>query len=339
MGKKGLRRVKPRCLAATCVALTLAAACSSPTTPSPPPTSPPPTPALTISCPLPTTAASLTGDAVPVSFSAPLTSGGRAPVQVSCTRASGSLFPVGTTSVECTAVDALLVSSACSFTVTVNAVPRLSRTKFLAFGDSFTIGEVTNPMPSASSDRAPAFGFVVVPSAAYPTQLTALLRARYSAQTAAIDVVNAGSPGELAADGAKRLPGVLSSTRPEVLLLLEGANELSAFGQAGISRAWAAIDTMAKEGRARGARVFLATLTPSRPGGRNTLPTTVILEMNNRIRTTALGEGAVLVDLYTPLTVDVSRYIGLDGLHPTELGYQKMAETFYDAIRANLEVR
>ena len=61
--------------------------------------------------------------------------------------------------------------------------------------------------------------------------------------------------------------------------------------------------------------------------------------MNDRIRTTAAGEGAVLVDLYSALATDVTRYIGLDGLHPTEAGYQRIAETFDAAVRANLEVR
>jgi lysophospholipase L1-like esterase len=96
---------------------------------------------------------------------------------------------------------------------------------------------------------------------------------------------------------------------------------------------------MAKEGRRRGARVFLATLPPPRPVGKNSIPLQQILTLNDRIRTTAAGEGAVLVDLYAALNTDVARFIGLDGLHPTEVGYQKIAETFYEAVRANLEVR
>ena len=55
--------------------------------------------------------------------------------------------------------------------------------------------------------------------------------------------------------------------------------------------------------------------------------------------TVAAGEGAVLVDLYTALSVDVTRFIGVDGLHPTEAGYARMAEVFFEAIRVTLEVR
>jgi len=35
----------------------------------------------------------------------------------------------------------------------------------------------------------------------------------------------------------------------------------------------------------------------------------------------------------------VNRYIGVDGLHPNEAGYAKIADLFFQAIQANLEVR
>ena len=36
---------------------------------------------------------------------------------------------------------------------------------------------------------------------------------------------------------------------------------------------------------------------------------------------------------------NVTLYIGVDGLHPTEVGYQRIAETFFTAIQASLENR
>ena len=47
----------------------------------------------------------------------------------------------------------------------------------------------------------------------------------------------------------------------------------------------------------------------------------------------------MLVDLYTSMLPDVFRYIGVDGLHPNEAGYTRMAELFLQAIQADLEVR
>ena len=51
------------------------------------------------------------------------------------------------------------------------------------------------------------------------------------------------------------------------------------------------------------------------------------------------AEGATLVNLYAPLSADVKRYIGADGLHPTEAGFALMAQTFYAAIRQTFETK
>ena len=335
-----IRAAVERLLGAWLVALVLlTAGCSSPTEPTPPPSPPTPgQPSLTITCPPSITASTINGAPVPVTFANPTTAGGRPPIAISCSRTSGSLFPLGTTPVQCSATDATAAISSCSFTVTVVPAPQLSRTKFLAFGDSFTEGEVT--VPSASPTREP-YNFVlrVVPEASYPTRLSTLLLSRYPQQASTLSVVNAGKGGERAEEGAIRLPGVMANVRPDVLLLLEGANDLVALGAPGVSRAIAGLDTMAKEGRNRGARVFLATLPPSRASGPRAIPALTVTALNDRIRTTAAGEGAVLVDLHAALSADVTRYIGIDGLHPTEAGYLRMAEVFFDAIRATLEVR
>jgi lysophospholipase L1-like esterase len=200
-----------------------------------------------------------------------------------------------------------------------------------------TAGEVTRANGAAHGQRGPNLRLVIVPSASYPTQLLTQLRARYTAQLSQLQVTNAGSPGEWAEDGAVRLPGVLAGSRPEVVLLLEGSNDIGALGTPGIQRAARAIDTMAREVRNRGARLFLATVPPTRPTGTNTIPLSSIQSLNAMIRTTARGENAVLVDVYQSLAADVNRYIGVDGLHPTEAGYQRIAETFFAAIRADLE--
>ena len=57
----------------------------------------------------------------------------------------GDVFPVGPTRVTCTATDAAAATATCGFDVNVQRVPQLTRTKFLAFGDSVTAGEVTAP--------------------------------------------------------------------------------------------------------------------------------------------------------------------------------------------------
>jgi lysophospholipase L1-like esterase len=276
---------------------------------------------------------------VPTATGGPVGANGVSLATVACTPVSGSMFPVGTTEVRCTATAASQTAS-CTFPVTVTApVARLTRTRFLAFGDSLTAGEVTQPTIAPQRHGERLHRLILVPSASYPTQLLSRLRARYTMQSAQIEVVNAGWPGEWAEDGAIRLPGMISTARPEVVLLLEGMNDLLALGAPGVPRAGRAIDLMAKEIRGRGARAFLATLPPTRPTVPQAVPLALVQALNAQIRSTALGEGAVLVDLYGALGSDVARYIGADGIHPTEAGYARIADTFLAAIRAELEPR
>ncbi len=326
----------------------VAAACSNstPTSPSPTPTpTPPPTagdpapPSLT--CPADVTTPSPSGSSVAVAYTPPTATGGVAPVTVSCAPAPGTSFQIGTTTVRCTATAANLQTGSCSFTVTVTPpVPRLARTRMLAFGDSLTEGEVTVPQTTGqTADGSPSFKLVLVPQAAYPTQLQLLLRGRYTAQTSAIAVTNSGRSGERATEGARRFPDVVANLRPEVVLLLAGANDLAGLGNAGVTPAVLAVESMAKEARFRNARVFIATLTPPRPGASRALPASLVQTYNSRLESIARGEGAVFVDLYAALLTNLNVYIGVDGLHPTEAGYRRMADAFFDAILQDLEVR
>lgn len=255
-------------------------------------------------------------------------------MSVACTPASGATFPIGQTTVQCAASDARSRTASCSFTVTVARTPQLSRTRFLAFGDSITAGEVTVPTTDIlpAGVRTPSHRLVLVPSASYPSVLQSLLAARYAAQSVA--VVNEGLSGERAASATSRFSQALRSSNAEVVLLLHGYNGLTEEG--GASSSEVAVATMAAEARNRGVRVFVATLTPGRPGLRQ-IPDAILQNFNDRMRNLARGEEAVLVDLYGALKSDVNTYIGIDGLHPTEAGYRRMAETFLASIQATLE--
>ena len=300
------------------------------------PTAPTPS-VLALTCPANLSVPATAAVGAVVSYSAPVSTGGRAPVSITCIPGSGGVFPAGTTPVSCTATDAAAAIAVCTFGVAVTPAPRLKNTKFLAFGDSITAGEVTVPMSVGAGipGSGDMFRQVLVPNAAYPTVLNEQLSQRYVAQS--IDVVNAGRPGDAAQNAVPRFQSTFAANQPEVLLMLMGYNDLGSFSSA--AAAYRAVEQMIKEARLRGARVFLATLTPSIPGRQRSSPEPILVAYNDALRTLAAGENAVLVDLYQAALPNVEAWIGVDGLHPTEAGYAKIADTFYSAIRADLEAR
>ncbi len=319
----------------TVIALALAGGCSSPAAPTPPPPPPPPPEAPVLSCNEDVARGTINAGGLAVTFPTPEARLGQSPVNVACSPESGSTFPIGQTTVKCTATDALNRQATCEFRVTVTKLPQVSRLRYMAFGDSITAGEVTFPGSTAGLTSGKQ---VIVPSAAYPTVLERLLRSRYQFQGDQIFVSNQGLGGEKAALARNRFLAALSSLRPEVVLLMEGYNDIPGGADGAASTAAREIRIMAAEARLRGMRVFLATPVPGRPGGNKAISPVLLLDYANRMRVVAAQEGAVLVDLYTTLG-DPQRYIGVDGLHPNEAGYARIADLFFQAIQANLEVR
>ena len=210
--------------------------------------------------------------------------------------------------------------------------PVLGVTRILAFGDSMTAG--TTSLPAT-------FGFT--PSAglpqSYPFKLQELLTARYATQS--VVAHNAGWAGEMVSAGRARLGGVLRDAAPEVALLMEGANDLnnmrdlegSALSSA-IQRTVDAMEDMVREAQGHGVTPFVATLPPQRPDGPKGGATAFLGRYNDGLRGMAEKKGAILVDVHAGMSVEM---IGQDGLHPTEAGYQRIAEVFAEALAAKYE--
>ena len=105
-----------------------------------------------ISCPTNITASATSASGAVVNFATPTGSGGG--TTVSCNRASGSTFPVGTTTVTCTATNSC-GTQACSFTITVVDPPTImcpENIKVLA--TSATGAVVTYPAPKITGTGA-----------------------------------------------------------------------------------------------------------------------------------------------------------------------------------------
>jgi lysophospholipase L1-like esterase len=280
----------------------------------------------TISCPAVRTVLATDGRAASVDYPLATAEGGAPPLSVVCTPSSGASFPVGSTPVACVASDSLRRTAACSFSVAVQAPPRVSGVTYTAFGDSITEGLALYRTATA----------IPSPIGSYPARLHFLLSSRYAAQT--ILVYDEGIGGETVVQGMNRLRPVLIAEHPDALLLLEGINDLNGGGSKQIPTVVDGLKAMVQEGRSRGATVFLGTLLPQRAGGQRAYAPELVRPTNEQIRAMAEVQGAVLVDVYAAFGGDAGSLIGDDGLHPNDAGKLRIAEAFFAAIRSRLEM-
>jgi lysophospholipase L1-like esterase len=203
----------------------------------------------------------------------------------------------------------------------------------------------------------------------YPADLTILLAQRYTAQGAArvdaftvgagnttncstdpprpmisgIVVINAGCLGERAEDltTLARLNDKLATYRPDVVLLLEGVNDLDPLNPAtSISAGVHGVQSLIAAAQSRGARVMVGTLLPQigadlTHGGTPLL----IAPFNAQLVPAATNAGARVVDLFSDIAMDLTDWISpYDGLHPTEAGYQEMARVWFNTIQNAFEL-
>lgn len=167
-------------------------------------------------------------------------------------------------------------------------------------------------------------------STSYPYKLQTLCRERYTDQ--AVVVFNAGQGGRRATDDRQRLNEALSEADAEVVLLMEGANDMNA--GASITSTVNAMEDMVRDAQGRGIGVLLATIPLQRPGGQRAFNPDAIPRYNEALRVMAGRKGAVLVDIGAQLPLAL---IGQDGLHPTEAGYDLIARLWLDALRGHYE--
>ncbi|HTM26168.1 MAG TPA: SGNH/GDSL hydrolase family protein [Vicinamibacterales bacterium] len=214
--------------------------------------------------------------------------------------------------------------------------PTLKVTTIMAFGDSLTYGAVQPAVSTLSVPFQPDAGLDV----SYPFKLQTLETARYTSQT--ITVFNEGVAGNRAQDDRQRFLDDLAAGHPDVVLLMEGDNDLgdlvgltgSAL-TAGITAVVNAMEDMVRAAQGRGAVPFVATIPDQRAGAKRGQAAALIAPYNAALKTMIAKKGAVLVDVNAQLPLS---YIGADGLHPTEDGYQKLAEIFQSALAAAYEV-
>lgn len=190
---------------------------------------------------------------------------------------------------------------------------------YLGFGDSITNGE-------------PHIG----DGTGYRTKLETLLRAHFGSG----EVANRGRDATYSQDGAELIGRDLGNIQPAFVLIHYGVNDWNDLRCRGLDACAMTISNLRsivqQINRSR-SHAFLATILPSNtdydgraPASRNEW----VAAQNVALKLVAEEEGAVLVDLNgafmksgRPLSALLS-----DHVHPTAIGYDIMAQTWFDAI-------
>jgi len=197
----------------------------------------------------------------------------------------------------------------------------------MAFGDSMTAGTTSPALPMFRLDAG-------IPQS-YPFKLETAFAGRYTAQT--ISVYNCGKPAERATAGRDRFNENMSEAQPDIILLMDGANDLLALtgedSDAAIDnalrRATDALEDMVRDATARGIPVLLATLPPQRASGSRGGGAAFVSRYNDGLKAMAAKKGAGIVDLYAEVALS---FVGQDGLHLTEDGNGRLADVFGAAL-------
>jgi acyl-CoA thioesterase-1 len=166
--------------------------------------------------------------------------------------------------------------------------------RILAFGDSLTYGTGAGPEQS------------------YPAVLQALIGR---------EIVNAGVPGEITAEGLERLPELLDEHQPQLLILCHGGNDfLRSLGE---QQAAANIRAMIRLARERNIAVMLVAV-----------PKFGVLFSPPEFYAGIAEELGVPVESGTLSRIIRDPALKSDAVHPNAAGYRRLAEAVAEELKA-----
>ena len=178
-------------------------------------------------------------------------------------------------------------------------LPALSNTAYsatvVAFGDSVTTGKGQTP---------------------YSTYLQGILGSGYT-------VINQGVQGETTRSGVDRIDGVLQSTNPQYIIIMEGEND--AFWGYSASSVKFNLSMMINKSNSLGVTAILSTLTPNHrdSGMGSAIPYTY----NPPIVALSQESYVLFVDSYNRVIANWDA-LTVDGLHPNNEGASVLAQGF-----------
>lgn len=143
-------------------------------------------------------------------------------------------------------------------------------------------------------------------------------------QRVAVNIVNAGRPGDTTADGLARLKTAVLDRAPSVVIVLLGGNDI--LQNVPLQQRVSNITSIASQIRATGATVILVGLSTG----------TVVDPFGGALPGIAAQTSSTLVDgIYDGVFGDPN-LMSPDGIHPNNAGYRIMADRLEPALRAAL---
>lgn len=194
--------------------------------------------------------------------------------------------------------------------------------KILAFGDSITQGLKRDSDGNESGIIQPLYGART--SDGYEPELENY----FATQTNhTVYVYNWGHRGEPTHEGVNRIDSVLDSRAADLILIMEGANDL--YDGVSAETTKANLQFMIEKSQAKNTEPIIATVTPNTDRSDGYI---IPNNYNPKIKSLALEKGIALADQYTALVGNWSGYNSGDGLHLNDQGERVMAQAWFDAI-------
>lgn len=196
----------------------------------------------------------------------------------------------------------------------------LDENKYAGFGDSITFGYID---------------YYPYPERGYIPRLNAILNAQYGSQR----LINEGFGGEVTAEGLARIGKVFIADLSRYILIMEGTNDIT-FTEYTIPFAAFNLREMVRKCLAAGVFPAIATIIPRLDWfGTQALYRDRLLSLNSSIRQIAADMSVPLVEMYSAFNSypagsgGVLSLLSKDLKHPSDKGYQFMAETWFSGIR------
>jgi lysophospholipase L1-like esterase len=153
-------------------------------------------------------------------------------------------------------------------------------------------------------------------------------------------VANLGVSGSLLGQAIDQQLPVAVAARPDLVTVWLAVNDLNA--RVPLEKYSADLDRLLAALQGTGAKVLIGNIpdVAQLPVYRSLDPAFVRAQVdawNGAIAEAATRHGALLVDLHAtwPELADHPEYVASDGFHPSEEGYARLAELFWQALEAN----